>query len=182
MLEAQLGSFRMLIFFFLAGIGGNLFAATVDDEYAAGAEPAVFAMFTALAGMYVYYWDRMGEEFCRRVCGFFLIIFLIVIAILAMTSFASEYSNYTKALHIAYPDAMGFLGGAIFGFPFVWTFLPPASGSLKNASRREKGLCFGGLIWSIVILVAITCVFAFDYEPKEYRWPEYDDPAWTKDD
>ena len=109
-------------------------------------------------------------------------IFLIVIAIFAMTSFAEEYKNYTKALHIAYPDAMGFLGGAIFGFMGVWTFLPPVSGSLKNSSRRECGLFLVGLIWCLVILVITACVFSFDYEPKEYYWPAYDDPAWTKDD
>ena len=62
MLEAQLGSLRMLFFFFWTGICGNLFAATVDDEYATGAEPAIFAMFTALAGMYVYYWSEMGKS------------------------------------------------------------------------------------------------------------------------
>lgn len=90
MLEAQMGSLRMMIFFFCIGIGGNLFAATVIDDYAAGAEPAVFGMFTALAGMYVYYWDRMGGEFCRRLCGFFMLILIIVIVIFALTSFAAE--------------------------------------------------------------------------------------------
>ena len=50
----------MLLFFFIFGILANLFAATVNDKFAVGAEPAVFAQFTALAGMYVYYWDKMG--------------------------------------------------------------------------------------------------------------------------
>ena len=74
---------------------------------------------------------------------------------------------------------MGFLGGAIFGFPGVWIFLPPVSGT---RSRREKGLLIGGLIWSVTIFVAILCVFCFDYDPKDYYWPEYDSPIWDKDD
>ena len=61
MLEAQLGSLRMLFFFFTVGISANLFACTVTDKYATGAEPAIFGMFTALAGMYVYYWNEMGK-------------------------------------------------------------------------------------------------------------------------
>ena len=77
---------------------------------------------------------------------------------------------------------MGFLGGAIFGFPGIWVFLPPVSGTLKNADRREKGLLIGGLIWSVAIFVVILCVFCFDYDPKEYNWPEYDSPIWDKDD
>ena len=62
MLEAQLGSLRMLFFFFWVGIAGNFFATIADDEYATGAEPAIFGMFTALAGMYVYYWGEMGKS------------------------------------------------------------------------------------------------------------------------
>ena len=42
MLEAQMGSIRMALFFFYAGIGGNLFGAAVSDKYATGAEPAIF--------------------------------------------------------------------------------------------------------------------------------------------
>lgn len=61
MLEAQLGAMRMLFFFFIVGISANFFGATVEDKYATGAEPAIFGMFTALAGMYVYYWDEMGK-------------------------------------------------------------------------------------------------------------------------
>ena len=172
----------MIFFWFGVGICGNLFAATVDDKYATGAEPVVFGMFTALAGMYIYYWDKMGQEFCRRVCGFFIIILLLVIAIFALSSFAEEYESYSKAYHISYPDTMGFLGGAIFGFPMIWVFLPPVSGTLSNASRREKGLCIFGLLWSIAIFVILICVFALDYTPKEYYWPAYDSELWDDDD
>jgi len=73
---------------------------------------------------------------------------------------------------------MGYLGGAIFGFPAIWVFLPPVSGTHKNSTRREKGLLIGGLAWSITIFIIILCVFAFDYTPKEYIWPAYDDPKW----
>ena len=95
-----------------------------------------------------------------------MIIVLLIVGIFALTSFASEYKNYSKTYSIAYPDSMGFLGGAIFGFPMIWVFLPPESKTIRNSSRREKGLCIGGLIWSILILVIIICMFCLDYEPK----------------
>ena len=105
-----------------------------------------------------------------------------MIAIFALSSFASEYKDYSKIYNISYPDTMGFLGGAIFGFPMIWIFLPPVSGTLKNASRREICLFIAGLCWCILINTIIICVFAFDYTPKEYYWPDYESELWNKDD
>ncbi len=66
LLEAQIGSLRMAMFFFTSGIFANLFGATTSDKYAAGAEPVIFAMISALVAMYIYHWDRLGseEEWC----------------------------------------------------------------------------------------------------------------------
>ena len=111
-----------------------------------------------------------------------MIILLIVIAIFALSSFAEMYKTYSRVYHISYPDTMGFLGGAIFGFPGIWVLLPPVSGTIKNASRREKGLLIFGLVWSMVIFLIVLALFAFDFDPKEHKWPEYDDPKWSKDD
>ena len=61
-----MGTWRMVCFFFASGISANIFAATVDDEYACGAEPAMFALLAGLIGMYVYYWERMGNDWCRK--------------------------------------------------------------------------------------------------------------------
>lgn len=48
----------MCILWFTAGISANLFAAVADDDYAAGAEPAMFAMICGLIASYVYYWEK----------------------------------------------------------------------------------------------------------------------------
>lgn len=99
-----MGSLRMMLFWFAAGISANLFAATVEDEYAAGSEPAMFAMLSGLIGMYCYYWDSIStgadENWCRKVCGLFLMIFMLVIGIFFLTSFAEPYKDYAKAYHI----------------------------------------------------------------------------------
>jgi membrane associated rhomboid family serine protease len=168
MLEAQMGSLRMAIFFFVVGISGNFLAATVDDKYATGAEPAMFGMLAGLIGMYLYYWPRMGDDWCRKVCGFFMMILLLVIGIFFLTSFAAPYKTYTKFYMISYPDSMGFFGGALFGFFLSWVFLPPTAGSLKQGTRREKGLFIAGLMISVIVLVLVTLTFCFGEAPVKY--------------
>lgn len=168
MLEAQMGSIRMMLFYFSAGICANLLGATVNDWYAAGAEPALLAQFAGLLAMYVYFWDRIGDNYCARVCGLFLCTFLLVIGIYFLTSFAQPYKTYMKLAKIAFPDGNGFLGGAIFGFFLTWVFLRPTTGSIRKSSRGECILFTVGLGVSTLILVIVLAVFLSSYEPKEY--------------
>ena len=60
-------------------------------------------------------YQKVIKEF-MLLSNVFMIIVLLIVGIFALTSFASEYKNYSKTYSIAYPDSMGFLGGAIFGF------------------------------------------------------------------
>lgn len=167
MLEAQMGSLRMALFWFTGGILANLFGATTTDYYATGAEPAVFCMLMGLVAMYVYYWDRMGDDFCRKFCGLIMMILILVIAIFILTAFAEGVSTYSKVARIEYPDGTGFLGGALFGMPLAWAFLRPTQGSLGKASRRELGLFIGGLVWAVVLATIIIVAFITG-EYKEY--------------
>ena len=170
MLEAQMGSLRLMCFWFAAGICANLFAATVDDFYAAGAEPALFAMLGGLIAMYCYYWDRLGtdEDWCRKVCGLFMMVFLLVIGIVFLVSFAQPYKNWAKFYRISYPDPMGYLGGFLFGFPMSWIFFAPTGRSLKLATKREKMLFYVGIGLASVLLFIIVVSFAFGSEPDKY--------------
>ena len=97
---------------------------------------------------------------------------MLVLGIFFLTSFAAPYSDYTSLTKISYPDAMGFLGGALFGFPLAWVFFKPTAGSLGKASRRERGLFIGGLIWAAVLLIIIVAAFAAGGDPKEYWYIE----------
>ena len=123
--------------------------------------------------MYIYYWDRMDGEWCKKICGLFIMIFLLVIAVFLLSSFAAPYKSYAKFYKINFPDGMGMLGGALFGFFLSWVFLPPITGSISQASRREKILFGVGLGTSLMIFVIVLAVFIAAYEPKEY-W-SYDD-------
>ncbi len=82
--------------------------------------------------MYIYYWERMSGTFGRKICGFFIMVFLLAIGIYFMVSFAGPYAKYTKFYKIDYPDSMGILGGGLFGFFLSWVFLQPlAGGSIR---------------------------------------------------
>ena len=118
-----------------------------------------------MIAMYAYYWDAIKAEWCQKVCGLFMTIFLLVIAIFFLSSFAAPYSNYTKFYYLRYPDTMGIMGGALFGFFLTWVLLPPEVGSLSRASRRELCLFITGLICSIGLLAIAIGVFA-GAEPK----------------
>ena len=92
-------------------------------------------------------------------------ILLLVIGIFFLTSFASPYGKFMRLYAIAYPDSMGFLGGFLFGLPLTWVMLPPGSGSLGNATRREKGLFIAGLVWTLILSAIIIAVFAASSDP-----------------
>ena len=125
MLEAQMGSIRLMLFYFISGICGNLLATTANDWYAVGAEPALLAQLAGLISMYIYFWNNIGQEedWCRRVCGLFLCVFLLFIGIYFLTSFAQPYKIYMQAFKLAYPDTSGIFGGALFGFFLAWVFI-----------------------------------------------------------
>ena len=106
-------------------------------------------------------------------------ILLLVIGVFFLTSFAAPYKNYTKAYFINYPDGMGMMGGAIFGFFLSWVFLPPITGSIRQASRREAILFVVGLAMSLVIFVIILAVFIADYEPLMYWSYDVQGSSWT---
>lgn len=63
---------------------------------------------------------------------------------------------------------MGFLGGFLFGFPMSWVFLPPVTGSMKQSTRRERGLFICGMIWTMSFLVLIIVLFSFESDPEYY--------------
>ena len=56
-LEPYLGSIKMMIFYFISGIGGTLFAATYSDLYAVGPEPAILGMTAGLIGWFIFNWN-----------------------------------------------------------------------------------------------------------------------------
>lgn len=68
---------------------------------------------------------------------------------------------------------MGFLGGFLFGLPMSWVFLPPVTGSIKQSTRRERGLIICGMIWTILLLVIVIVMFSFESKPEYYSY------GWT---
>jgi len=54
----------MAFFFLIVGICANLFAASVEDRYATGVEPAMVGLMCGVVASYIYHWDRLPMEWC----------------------------------------------------------------------------------------------------------------------
>ena len=88
MVDAPMGSFRMCVFFLISVVGGNLTGCVISSDYAIGAEPFIFAMFSALLGMFIVFWDQLGENVSRKICMMCLVVLFIIIMILFLSSMA----------------------------------------------------------------------------------------------
>ena len=85
-LEANLGSLRMLVFYLIAGMGGTLFGTVGSPKYAAGPEPALIGMCAALIGWFMFYWESFENrcDFGQRICMFLLLTILVIFLVYIM--------------------------------------------------------------------------------------------------
>ena len=91
-LEPYLGSIKMMIFYFISGIGGTLFAVTYSDLYAVGPEPAILGMTAGLLGWFIFNWNTFEredqcKEFHHRLC--FMILLLLIVGIMIYFIYSS---------------------------------------------------------------------------------------------
>ena len=120
----------MMIFYFISGIGGTLFAATYSDLYAVGPEPAILGMTAGLIGWFIFNWNQFEredqcKEFHHRLC-FMILLFLIVgIMIYFIYSSGQVYLKYATIYKFNIPDGIGMMGGFIYGISSIFWLLPP---------------------------------------------------------
>ena len=90
MLESDLGAMRMMLLYFISGIGGTLFGAVSTPLYSAGPEPAMFGLAAGLLGWFMFYWqsfeEREGCSFGQRLCYFILLILVVVMMVFLLYS------------------------------------------------------------------------------------------------
>ena len=134
-LEEKLGSLRMMIYYLIAGIGGTLVGAIASDDYAAGAEPAMFGMVAGLLGWYMFSWNSFDETQCsfgQRLCYFLLLILIVGFLTYFLLASAKPYEAYARRLDFAIPDGGAALGGFIYGLSAILWLLPADSDDGKR--------------------------------------------------
>ena len=165
LVESVIGSLRLVILYFLVGIGSSLFACICTDNYGVGSEVFVYGMLASLFAMLLTYWPRMGEAFCPKICAILMLVFAVVVVVMLLTMSATTYTKILAISHISYPDVFAGIGGFIVGLLSSLWMMPSVEGNKRT--MREQILFLSGIIGSVIFFVVVILVFAFA-SPKEY--------------
>ena len=170
-LEENLGSLRMMVFYLIAGIGGTLFATCGTPLYAAGPEPAMFGLVAGLLGWFMFYWDSFEDrcDFGQRICCFLMMVLVVVVLIYVMIMQQMPYALYGKAHKFAMPDTYAALGGFIYGLTAVLWLLP----SDGSGSKCQKASFWIGLLANVGLTVILVIVF-ISSEPTKLWYADPD--------
>ena len=168
MIEAPLGSFRMLLFFLISVIGGNLFGCMLSPRNAIGPEPFIFAIFAGLLGMIVVYWDKLGENVSRKVCILFIMVFIMVIGIMFLNAMAQDYAIYSLKNNLNYPDTQASLGGFLFGLFAIFMLLPSVEYGFMKGDSRSRTLTVIGIVGVISLFAICASLFFTADAVKDY--------------
>ena len=157
----------MVTFYALVAFGSNLFGAVATANYACGSEPLIFAMIASLFAMLLMYWERMGDNFCLKICAVFMVVLVLIVAAMLLTSMASAYGKTLRLVYIAYPDPLGSVGGFLVGLFLSFCMLPQVDQGQKR-NTRERVLLIMGVVLTIFYFVALLAIFVGLSQPKNY--------------
>jgi membrane associated rhomboid family serine protease len=83
--ESAMGSGRMAVFYLFVVFGSNIFGANCSSEYALGSDPIIFGFLASLFTMLLVYWHYIGGTTCTKICTFFSVAMVFIIAALLIT-------------------------------------------------------------------------------------------------
>lgn len=169
LLESIMGALRMIIFFIIACIGPQIFAACASGNYALGSDPVIFAILGGMFSVMLVYWPRLGEDTCSKICPIFMLVFILIITILLMSGHSAMSARFTKAIYVAHPDIFGIIGGFLYGFSAAMFLLPIFDPVTKRYNKREIIIACVGLF--IVVLITVVCAAVlFAGQKHKHYW------------
>jgi len=104
---------RMAVFYFLAGILGNLFCICVESELSVGCMPAVMALVSGMLGTVIVNWKALHGVGMMRVCIIFMVVMLFVV-ILLISAQPDAVPHFFKGVSMT-AEAGGFMSGIGLG-------------------------------------------------------------------
>ena len=89
--EYTYGTIKIAIFYFIAGIGGNIFSALVDpDPVKVGASTSLFGVIGLILGYTIINWigmEKIGPVMRYQIC---MQVFIVIIFIFIFTTFSAN--------------------------------------------------------------------------------------------
>ena len=146
MLESLMQTWKLIVLYFMSGIGGNLFGALVSDVPAVGASTAI----AGLLGVYIAYiivnWEILDYDGSPRDMMLCMALLMIMFDLLFATSITGNQV-----------DNFGHLGGLITGiFGGMW-LVRPING--RVGSYEKKASRVGWIVVLIYFVLGFTLFF-----------------------
>jgi len=151
---------RMAVFFFLAGILGNLFAVCVQDEVSCGPMASIMALISGLLASVIVNWKALAGAGMMRICLIFLMVFLFVILLL-LSATDNAGINFVSI------SMAGEGGGFMIGLPLGMMLMPHA---LQRPSPYVKMIRKIGMGLTFLYCVILIPVFWASVEPYQTKW------------
>ena len=158
----KMSAARMAVFYFLAGILGNLFCICVESELSVGSMPAVMALVSGMLGSVIVNWKALHGVGMMRVCIIFMVVMLFVV-ILLISAQPDAIPHIFKGVSMT-AEAGGFMSGIGLGM----MMMPYA---LQRPSPYVKMVRKIGFVLTLIYCAILIPVFFCVVEPSlRWRW------------
>lgn len=157
----KMSAFRMAIFYFLAGILGNLFSVSVDFTPSVGNMAAVMGLVSGMLGSIIVNWKALAGAGMLRICLIFMMVFLIVILLILSANKPAAGTEW-ETVSIA---SLG--GGCMVGIGLGMMLFPYA---LQRDSPYVSMIRKIGFGLTFIYAVILIPVFWMSVEPSPTKW------------
>lgn len=177
--EKIIGTFKLMLFWFLTVVGGHIFGALTTSDYVVGSDCYVFALFGGMIGIMVVMLcrrdsDRLPEEAqsrvrCAKICTVLSLCFLLGLCIIMMASQAANSKAYCVAFNLSCPDTFGSIGGFIFGFLIGLGLVQRSAQADPITASRERTMFWFSILTTVGLFILLFVLF-FTIRPPTQHW------------
>ena len=151
-MEVLLGTVKMIIIYFLCGIGGNLFGGYVNSAPAVGASTSIVGLLGVLIAFVVVNWKRLDPQLqCFLSC---MIVFVVLFNVLFLLQGAASGQTENQV------DNYGHLGGLITGTFAGMIMITPMGGP---PGPYEKKVRIVGIVLTSIFFATFIALFYTKY-------------------
>ena len=157
----KMSPIRMGLFYFAAGILGNLFAICITDDCSVGPMAAIMGMVSGMVSGVIVNWKALQGAGMMRICLIFMMVFIFIILLL-ISSGSANVGYRWEAISLS-----GEGGGFMAGFGLGMMLMPYA---LRRESPFVGMIRKIGLALTFIYAAILIPVFIFSVDPMISIW------------